>query len=172
MEAKKLCTDPTFLERVISIYGSYFKGELIVDKGTLATLTATFVHLLTKVKPNEVDPASDITKLKELLVCAIKMAEQDTDPETLPNELVMIGFLIKNNFDSVSVDFQTDQDILELCIREVQAARNAGCFGNALTILGTLASQAVLTLSNSEEFFVKVEQQKILGAIAHACDYR
>jgi hypothetical protein len=168
LEPKKLRTDSSFLERAISVYGSYFKGELIVEKSTLATLTSIFVHLLTKVKPNEVEPTVDITKFKQLLFCSIKLAEQDSDPETLPNELVMIGFLIKNNFDSVSVDFQTDQDILELCVREVQAARNPGCFGNALTILGTLASQAILTLNNSEEFFVKVEQQKILAAIAHA----
>lgn len=61
----------------------------------------------------------------------------------------MIGFLIKNNFENVSVDFQTDQDILEICIREIQACRTLSCFGNALTILGTLASQALVTLSHS-----------------------
>jgi hypothetical protein len=62
----------------------------------------------------------------------------------------MIGFIIKNNFDNVSIDFQTDQDILEICIREIQANRNPACFSNALTILGTLASQAIITLNNSE----------------------
>jgi hypothetical protein len=126
------------------------------------------VHLLTKVKPPEVDPALDITKKKELLFCAIKLAEQDTDPETIPSELIMIGFLIKNNFDNLSVDFETDQDILEICIREVQACRTPACFGNALTILGTLASQAIITVNNSDEFFVKIDEERVVATIAEA----
>jgi hypothetical protein len=62
----------------------------------------------------------------------------------------MIGFLIKNNFDNISIDFQTDQDILEICLREIQSYKSHACFANALTVLGTLASQGIITINNSE----------------------
>lgn len=76
----------------------------------------------------------------------------------MPNELVFIGFLIKNNFDNVSIDFQTDTEIVEICKREISACRSIQCFSNSLKILGTLANQGIVTIGNSEEFFTKIEE--------------
>jgi hypothetical protein len=89
----------------MSIYTSFLSGEGVVTRQAILHLNSIFLFLLTKVKPADVDGSQDITRKKELLFCAIKITEQDNDPETIANELVLIGFLIRNNFDNVSIDF-------------------------------------------------------------------
>lgn len=83
IEGKKLRLDSTLYEKIMSIYSSYFAGEGLVTKASLTPITSILYYLLSKIKSTEVDPALDITRRKELLFCAIKLAEQDSDPETL-----------------------------------------------------------------------------------------
>lgn len=48
----------------MSVYSSYFSGEGIVTKQALSHLNSIFLHLLTKVKPVDVDATLDITRKK------------------------------------------------------------------------------------------------------------
>lgn len=86
----------------------------------------------------------------------LKIAGETSDPLLLAKEFVLIGFLIKNNFDGQSVDFDTDEDIMDLCLKEIKEPTSKDCFNHALKIMGILANQAIVTINNSQEFFIKV----------------
>lgn len=73
---------------------------------------------------------------------------------------------MKLNFNSVSVDYDTDQDITDLCVREVKNPKSEKTFYNALKVLGILGNQGIITLSHSEDFFARVEEEQILSVIA------
>lgn len=68
---------------------------------------------------------------------------------------MLIGFLTKNNFDGHCVDFDTDEEIVQLCLKEIKEPTCKDCFNHALKIMGILASQAMITLNNSHDFFIK-----------------
>ena len=60
---------------------------------------------------------------------------------------MVIGFMLKNNFDNKSIDFETDEDVGSICIEQIRNPHSDESFRNALTVLGILACQAILTLN-------------------------
>ena len=115
-------------------------------------------NLLTKVKLTSPDDISkDITKDKKILYCLIKIAETETSGKILAMELMVIGFILKHNFNNESIDFETEEDICGICIEEIKNAHHPDSFRNALTILGILACQAILTLEQSKDFILRVQ---------------
>lgn len=79
---------------------------------------------------------------------------------------MVIGFMLKNNFDNISVDFDTDEDISDICVEIIRNPQNGECFRNALTVLGILACQAILTLAKSGPFIKRIEEEKTLVTVA------
>ena len=133
----------------MAILGSYVMNEKIVSRDILPKIFTILNFLITKVKLTSEEAENDITKRKDLLFCLIKLSEQETDPEVLEKELILIGFLLKINFNNVSVDYETDEDITDICLREVKNPKNDKCFSNAIKVLGILGSQGIVTLSHS-----------------------
>lgn len=81
---------------------------------------------------------------------------------------MLIAFLLKINFSGVCIDFDTDQDITDLCLKWIQNPKTDSLFSSALKVMGTLGNQGIMTLAHSENFFLRIEEEKILTVIAEA----
>ena len=62
------------------------------------------------------DIEKDITRKRQPLFCFIKLIEIETEKDIKANELMVIGFMIKNNFDNISIDFDIEEDVTKICL--------------------------------------------------------
>ncbi len=69
----------------------------------------------------------------------------------------MIGFLLKQNFDGIKIDTDHDDEITTLVSKIITNGKLGKITVKSLKVLGILTSQAILTLSESEEYFHRVE---------------
>lgn len=68
----------------------------------------------------------------------------------MPDQLELVGYLLKQNFDGIKIDTEHDDQITTLISRKLsnpQFSRKSINF--CFKVLGILASQAITTLSNS-----------------------
>ena len=127
----------------------------------------TFLINKVKATKNDTSDEEDITKNITNIFSIVKIAEKEEDEEALNQMLGVLGLLIKNNFNQVSIDMDTQCNIRRLAVELLnksklkelntedlkQAPVSKKSIGKILILLGILANQAFLTAEGSFEFF-------------------
>jgi hypothetical protein len=80
--------------------------------------------------------------------------------------LELIGFLLQQNFDKVKIDTDHDDQITTLISAKLTSKSCPKSINNCLKVLGILTSQALVTLSNSEEYFQRLAEEKLISVVA------
>lgn len=78
--------------------------------------------------------------------------------EFLEAELELIGFLLKQNFDGLKIDTDLDSDITKLIAKRLDTKQSGNATVLSLKVLGILTSQAIMTLSESQEYFERIAE--------------
>ena len=74
---------------------------------------------------------------------------------------------MKNRFNDFSIDIATDEIVVNFILEILKKKDSISkkCYKNCFMIFGILASQAMMTLSDSEEFFELCLNKKLLVEI-------
>ena len=78
----------------------------------------------------------------------------------------LIGYLLQQNFDRVQIDTEHDDQITTLIARKLTARTFHKATNNCLKVLGILTSQALLTLNNSQDYFTRLAEERLLSIVA------
>ena len=70
-----------------------------------------------------------------------------------------MAFLLKKNYDHVSVDNDYDDDITSCIMRKLKKPTGKECVNICMKVVGTLAGQALSTLHNSLFFFERAVEE-------------
>jgi hypothetical protein len=100
------------------------------------------------------------------MTAVVTLAFDEQEDELLSAELEVVGYLLQLNFDKVSIDTEHDDQITTLIARKLTARTCPKSTNNCLKVLGILTSQALLTLPNSEDYFSRLAEEKLLTVIA------
>lgn len=71
------------------------------------------IKLILKTKLPSEKKDSDITKNPQLITAVITLAEQENDQDMLQSELQLIGYMLKNNFDGIKIDWENAEELLD-----------------------------------------------------------
>lgn len=74
--------------------------------------------------------------------------------------------MLQQNFDKVTIDTEHDDQITTIIARKLAAKNCPKSTNNCLKVLGILTSQALLTLSNSHDYFLRIAEEKLLTLVA------
>jgi hypothetical protein len=67
--------------------------------------------------------------------------------------LELIAYLLKQNYNRIKIDTDHDENITTIAAKVLSKKESSPATVLCLKLLGILTSQAVLTLSQSEEYF-------------------
>jgi hypothetical protein len=73
---------------------------------------------------------------------------------------------LKQNFDGIKIDTDHDSEITNLISRRLAKKQPGTATVLCLKVLGILTSQAIMTLGQSEEYFERVAEEKLVTQVA------
>ena len=91
----------------------------------------------------------DITKKPDLLGSIVGIVPVVEDMEVLQQTYLIVGYLLKSNFDSVSFDLDFAERFVGVSRGVLEKGGvDAGVYSNLVKVLGILAGQSLITLRN------------------------
>ena len=79
----------------------------------------------------------------------------------------IVGYLIKNNFDSMNFDLDGAERLVETAKMTLTRDKlSKEVLTTVIKVVGILAGQSLMTLKTSQEFFLLVSESKLLTLIA------
>ena len=88
------------------------------------------------------------------------------DMEVLQQTYLIVGYLLKSNFDSVSFDLDFAERFVGVSRGVLEKGGVDGrVYTNLVKVLGILAGQSLITLGNSQEFFEIASNSEILFSL-------
>ena len=107
-----------------------------------------------------------MVKNKTFMTAIVSLAQEEQLEILLESQLELIGFLLKQNFDGDKIDSDHDDQITTLASKILSKKQPGKVTTNCLKVLGILTSQAIMTLSKSEEYFHRIADEKLVTHIA------
>lgn len=117
------------------------------------------------VLKNEPEKGEDIIKDRGLMTATVLLATSEENEGALTLQLEVVAYLLKKNFDHVSIDKDHDDDITSCIMRRLPKLTSKECLNVCLKVIGTLAGQALLTLHESLSFFERAVEENWMGVI-------
>lgn len=123
----------------------------MVSKEYLILAMRVLSRLISTVKLEGDCREDDITKKPDIVESIIAMVPIVEDDEVLAQAYSIIGYLLKNNFDSLNFDLRCSEKVIETAaLTLLREKLERGVYSNILKVLGILAGQSLLTLKNSQ----------------------
>lgn len=88
---------------MISIFSNQSSGETVSKEYLILTMRV-LTRLITQVKLEAEEKEDDITKKPDLVYSVVAIIPTLEDDELLAQTYVMVGYLLKNNFDALKFD--------------------------------------------------------------------
>mgnify|MGYP000996668946 CR=1 FL=1 len=148
-----------------------FLGEACLDRAriprdSLLALLQLIVRLVKSKEGREGQAGEELTRRPALMTAVVTVALDEGEDELLSVEMEVVGYLLQLNFDKVQIDTEHDDQITTLIARKLKARNCPKATNNCLKVLGILTSQALCTLSNSQDYFARLAEEKILSTVA------
>lgn len=151
-----------------SLRAIQFLGEACLDRTKIPreTLLALLTRIVRIAKTKETKEGADLTKNRAVMTAVVTLAMGEQEDELLSVQLELMGYLLQQNFDKVQIDTEHDDQITTLIARKLTAKATPKSNNNCLKVLGILTSQALLTLFNSQAYFQRIAEEKLLSVVA------